>query len=148
VVDWLADGLKGLAGLVIGATVQWWRDHRSERDERIDDLIAAVEDMAELGRRYWGAASTDETLRIATAGRIKAQSKNLSRLLRRLSQRWSHSFVFEGNDKLTAFRRAVTGGPFEVIDHPSEPERHYAIDDCMHSLIDAIREARRNAILK
>lgn len=147
-VDWLADGLKGLVGILVGAAGQWWRDHREERDGRIDDLISAVKDMAELGRRYWDAANTDDATRIATAGRIKAQSKNLSLLLNRLSQRWSQSFEFRGAAKLTAFRRAVTGGPFEVLGHPAEPERHFVIDDCMHALIDAIREARRTSLLR
>jgi len=135
------DILTFVGGAASGAVGTLWKLNLEHLDERIDEAVEQVEEMAKLAAEYWvlpGNHPDAAKLSVLIVGKSRRIGLLISKILKRY-----RAFRWPNNRPLLLFRQAATGGPFQVL--ARQPDRHRAQDaqEAASDLITALREARK-----
>ena len=140
---WRDVAIPLVIGVVSPSIVGVWLYHKGQRDNAVEALIRCVDIMAEKGIEYWNTPEADPRIRLLSS-QIKHISARIGLDLLELTRTY-HSFRFCKKNLylLTAFRKSITDGDFEVATRVIDANRGTAIEQRRTDIVCAIRRAKK-----
>ncbi len=141
-----------LAPAMVGSLLGLWAGYRLKSHEfrateitaRVDDMIGEIGTIENISVEYWSRACGTEESR--TEALLVGRVHRLNEFIAFCA---IDSYSFKNADVkhgFLEFKKAVTGGRFQEVGRPADPQRIRAVVRAATQLLIALRRARRSLL--